>query len=298
MALLSQATKGKVKKPHLVLIYGPDGCGKTTFGASAPKPIIIGPESGSSNLDVTRLEPKSFTELLQVVDELRSTAHYYETAVFDSLDWIEPQVWRAVCEKGKVDSIELFGGGYGKGYQEALTTWRKFMDGIRQLREEKKMNVVLIAHSQVKAFNDPSQPVAYDRYMLKLNDKAAALWREFVDSVLFATFEVFTKPDGNKAKAFGDGERIVYTEWRPFHDAKNRFNLPTTLPLSWTAYDQAVNADREASAPQVREAIQAMLTSVSDKTLKTQVSDFVEKAGNDVNRLVEIKNRLSVRVGA
>jgi hypothetical protein len=29
-------------------------------------------------------------------------------------------IWKAVCEEGKVENIEQFGGGYGKGYVRAL----------------------------------------------------------------------------------------------------------------------------------------------------------------------------------
>jgi hypothetical protein len=35
--------------------------------------------------------------------------------VLDRLDWIEPLIWKAVCDEGKVENIEQFGGGYGKG---------------------------------------------------------------------------------------------------------------------------------------------------------------------------------------
>jgi hypothetical protein len=36
------------------------------------------------------------------------------------------------------------------------------------------MHVILIGHAQIKSFQDPELPTAYDRYQLKINDKAAA----------------------------------------------------------------------------------------------------------------------------
>lgn len=298
MSLLEKATKGKIKKPHLILIFGTDGIGKTSFGAAAPRPIIIGPESGSSNLDVTRLEPTSFEEILQSIEELRTTKHDYETAVFDSLDWIEPLVWKSVCVAGKVSSIEMFGGGYGKGYLEANTYWGRMISALRQLREERHMNIIMIAHSQIKAFNDPSQPTPYDRYILKLNEKAAALWREFVDTVLFANYEVFVKKEGNRGKAFGDDVRMIYTTRQPGFDAKNRFGLKSELPLSWSAYETAVASSNPDAANLLRTEILEKITDSKDEDLKQKVLEFVAKAENNTEQLTAIKDRLTKRLGA
>ena len=83
------------------------------------------------------------------------------------------------------------------------------------------MNIVLIAHSSVKAFNDPFTNSSYDRYQIKLHEKSAAYLREAVDCVLFANYKVATEgKEGQKHKAFGDGSRLIYTERRPAFDAK------------------------------------------------------------------------------
>jgi ribosomal protein S18 acetylase RimI-like enzyme len=39
--------------------------------------------------------------------------------VLDSLDWIEPLVWKAVCDEAKVEHIEQAFGGYVKGFVAA-----------------------------------------------------------------------------------------------------------------------------------------------------------------------------------
>jgi hypothetical protein len=296
-SLLSQVKRGKIKKPHLVLVFGVDSVGKTTFGASAPSPIIVGPESGSNNIDTTRLEPKTYQDLMQTIEELRTEKHDYQTLVIDSLDWIEPLVWRAVCEAGKVNSIELFGGGYGKGYTEANSYWLRMIESLRILRETRQMNIVAIAHSQIKVFNDPTQPTGYDRYMLKLNDKASALWREFVDTVLFANFEVFTKEKEGKAKAYGDGIRIAYTERRPSFDAKNRFGLPFQIPFDWTSYVQAVESANPNDPNKILEQIVGMLQMVTDDVLRQKVSEAIAAAEGNAPQLEAIRSRLAIRLG-
>jgi hypothetical protein len=105
------------------------------------------------------------------------------------------------------------------------------------------MHVLLIGHAQIKSFQDPELPSAYDRYQLKINDKAAALVREAADAVLFARFETeLVRASGAKAKVRGEGKRIIYTESRPGFDAKNRFNLPFVMPLDWKTFGDAIRA--------------------------------------------------------
>jgi hypothetical protein len=240
MGFLERVESGKKQKPYFVLIYGPDGVGKSTFGADAPNPIFLCAESGTNHLDVNRFpEPQTFQNVLDMVSELDTSKHNYKTLVVDSLDWLEPLVWKQVCDAGDKKNIEEFG--YGKGYVLALSEWQKLIAKLKDLRES--MNIVLIGHAEVKTFQDPVLNNGYDRYQLKLNQKAAALFREAVDAVLFATYEVFTRKDGQKTRAFGEGARIIFTERRPGHDAKNRMGLPYQIPLSWEDFTESSESD-------------------------------------------------------
>lgn len=297
MAMLDKVISGKVSRPYLVLIYGPDGVGKTTFAADAPKSIFIGKEAGSDSMDVSRFpEPTTYQDIISCIDELRTTEHEYRTLVIDSLDWIEPLVWQAVCKEDGVSSIEKVGGGYGKGYTEANAYWMKMMDRIKMLRDAKSMHVIVIAHSQVKAFNDPSQPVPYDRYQLKLNEKAAGLWREFVDVVGFANYEVYTKtdPTGKKSKAFGDGARKLFTERRPAYDAKNRLNLPSELALSFAEFHARASEGKTEDASKILSHIDELSKLVQDPEVKSKITESVKRASDNPATLTKILNRLRV----
>jgi AAA domain len=75
-------------------------------------------------------------------------------------------------------------------------------------------HILPVGHAQIKSFQDPELPTAYDRYQLKINDKAAALVREAADAVLFARFETeLVKTNGKHEPS--EGNRIMYTESRP-----------------------------------------------------------------------------------
>jgi len=171
---------------------------------------------------------------------LQTEKHEFDSVVLDSLDWVEPLIWKAVCDEGKVETIEQYAGGYGKGYVRALDLWRTLLKELSALNE--KMHVLLIGHAQIKSFQDPELPTAYDRYQLKINDKAAALVREAADAVLFARFETELVKTNGKTRAYGEGNRIMYTESRPGWDAKNRFGLPFCMALDWKTFGEAIRA--------------------------------------------------------
>lgn len=301
MGMLDRVTSGKVARPHLILIYGPDGVGKTTFAASAPKPVFLGTEQGTNFLDVARFPtPKNWTEVQAAVLELTTEAHEYKTLVIDSIDWLEPLLYEQICREHGAKSIELAAGGYGKGYTEALERWGQFMKMINVLRETRAMNVILIAHSETKTFNDAQLQITYERYQLKLHKNSSPKFKEWVDSVLFANYEIYTKKEGSAVQAFGEGERKVWTEGRPGYDAKNRMGLPGCLPLSWEAYEKAYNeAIGGGQKPeQVINRIEDLLknSTVTDE-LREKVVDTVKKYPQNVKQLLFIEQKLKERIG-
>jgi hypothetical protein len=255
---LSNVVKGRIKKPIRALIYGVEGVGKSSFAGAAPAPIFLGVEDGTAQLDVVRFpEPQSWTDAMEAIAELTVGEHAYETLVIDTLDWLEPLCWAHVCHGKKdkagkaITSIEDFG--YGKGYTAALDTWRQLTAALQALVARRRMNVVLIAHSWIKSFKNPAGD-DFDRYEMKLDKKAAGLFREWCDAVLFAQFQTFThKPGENgRAKGISDGARVIYTERAASHDAKNRFDLPPAMALDWAAFAEAVDEHRPNSAQLAR----------------------------------------------
>ncbi len=232
MSLLASVTKGKIVQPFLGIVYGVDGVGKSTFAAEMPSPVFMGTEQGTSNLDVHRLpQAASFDEVMKQIKALTDEPHEFKTLALDSLDWLEPLVWEHVVAKAqssKITSIEDFG--YGKGYAYAIDEWRKMIAALNGLREKRRLNIVAIAHATVKAAQDPQAMNDYNRYILKLNDKAAALWREYVDCVFFANFETLTAQDKKgKTRAIGDGARYLYTERRRRRSAGRIHRTPPSL---------------------------------------------------------------------
>ena len=59
--------------------------------------------------------------------------------MLDSLDWVEPLIWKTVCQEAKVEHIEQAFGWYGKGFVRALDIWRTLIKEFSVLNE--KMHV-------------------------------------------------------------------------------------------------------------------------------------------------------------
>ena len=54
VSLLSSISHGKRPRHIFALIYGTDGVGKSSWASHAPRPIFIGAEKGTEQLDVAR----------------------------------------------------------------------------------------------------------------------------------------------------------------------------------------------------------------------------------------------------
>lgn len=229
---LASLRKGRQIGPPRILLYGPHGLGKSEFGNGAPNPVFIQTEDGLGSIDVQGAFPlaQNYGEVMECVAALYNEEHDYQTVVLDSADWMEKFVWAEACRiHGKAD-IEEFG--YGKGYTAAVDVWRDVLDGFNALRD-KGMSVILLAHTQIKRFDNPeTQP--YDRYSPKLHEKASALIQEWADAVLFMNWKTFVQSEDigfnqKAARGITTGQRVLYTQERPAALAKNRYGLPAEI---------------------------------------------------------------------
>lgn len=275
---LSAVKRGVIQAPTRVVLYGVEGIGKSTFGANAPEPIFLGAEDGTSQLDVSRFaEPRTWEDVLAAIGTLSTETHEYRTLVVDTLDWIEPLVWAHVCAQGGKKSIEDYG--YGKGYVAAGDEWRVFLARLDALREARKMNVILLAHSWIKPFKDPDSD-GFDRYEMKLHKTAAGKVKEWADAVLFARYETYAVAKEGRTRGVSTGARVIHTEYRAAWDAKNRYHLPEVISLDWAAYAQGMKAgdpavirgEIEEAAKDVDEGTRANVATWLKKTLS--VSDL------------------------
>lgn len=242
-------SKGRVKCPLKVVVYGPEGIGKSTFASRFPAPIFIDTEGSTRHMDVIRMDPPpaTWTELLEAVRFLTGEPHVgsYKTLVIDTADWAEKLCIESICAARQWKGVE--DAGYGKGYTYLMEEFGRLLNLLEDV-VRKGNNVVVTAHAALRKFEQPEETGAYDRWELKLQKKTAPLLKEWADMVLFANYKTFVVNVDGQGAAKGKnkvqgGARMMYTTHHPVWDAKNRFGLPDELPFDYAQIAHIVPAD-------------------------------------------------------
>lgn len=235
--------------PPRILIYGPGGVGKTSFAAQAPNPIFIWTEEGEGILNVPGFPTaKDYNSVMEALYALYNEDHGYQTLIVDSVDWLEPLIWKEVCQRNNWRDIEA--PGFGKGYVAADGLWSDYLEGLAALRDEKKMAIIQIAHDLIARYEDPENE-PYDRHTIKLHKRAAGKIYEHADIVGYANYVMATVQSDsgfNKkvVRGVGGGDRQLSLVERPAFLAKNRYGMPPSVPLpmpldqAWSGFAQHI----------------------------------------------------------
>ena len=247
-----QITSGVLSTPLKVVIYGPEGIGKSTFAAQAPGALFIDTEGSTARMNVRRLPaPTSYAMIQEEVRYVIANPSVCQTLVLDTADWAERLCRDSVCAKNSKAGLEDFG--YGKGYSYVFEDFGRLLNLLDQVTD-RGINVLITAHAAMRKFEQPDESGAYDRWELKLQNSAksniCAMLKEWADLILFCNYEVHTyKTEDNKVKASG-GQRVMYTSHHPSWDAKNRHGLPEKLPMDFAAIAHIFLDKAITSAPQ------------------------------------------------
>jgi len=264
-----EITKGIIKKAVKVVIYGPEGIGKSTLASRFPEPVFIDTEGSTSSMDVARLpKPTSWTMLLSEVDYVKSNPTCCRTLVIDTADWAEQLCSSQVCASHHIDGIEDLG--YGKGYVYLKEEFGRLLNKASDLLDL-GINVVITAHAMMRKFEQPDELGAYDRWELKLSKQCAPLLKEWSDMLLFCTYKTIVVNVDNKGATKGKnkaqgGRRVIYTQHHPCWDAKNRFGLPDEIDMDYEYLRPIIEGtqqERPVSASPATPAVASPATSAA-----------------------------------
>jgi hypothetical protein len=231
--------------PPRILVHGAEGTGKTTFAAKFPAPVFIQTEDGCpSKLTINTFGVlDSYKSVLGCLSFLGTQQHSHRTLVVDSLDLLEPLIWREACTANGWTTIETVG--YGKGYVVADNYWLDFLAGLDFVRRECGMTIVLLAHSAIERIDDP-RAASYTAYGLRLHKRARGLVQDWADLIAFLAPDLnITSEDlgfsKKRTRADGGSTRWLHCEGRPSFTAKNRYGMPPKIvvPLDFN-YDAAL----------------------------------------------------------
>lgn len=221
--------KGRQRPPLRGVIYGVEGIGKTTLCSRFPKPLFLDTEDGSAHLDVDRVPCRTLAALEGAMHSLCRDAEGYQTVVIDSADWAERMAQEQLLATHSKRSVEEFG--FGKGYVMLAEQVARLI-GVADQLVARGLNVIWVAHAKVVRVSPPDQTDGFDRYELKLHKQVAPLFKEWCDILVFLNYRtILTEGEDGRTKGRGGKERIMHCQRSAAWDAKNRFDLPETLPM-------------------------------------------------------------------
>jgi hypothetical protein len=295
---LSNVLKGKQENPVRFLVYGPEGVGKSTFASNAPSPIFLSTEKGTDFLDVARFpEIHAWEEAQEALRILAKEKHDYKTIVIDTVDSLEQILFAHIASTNGVRSVYDVGGGFGRGEKAAAEEWRRYISLLEQLFEQKKMNIIFLAHTTIKTQRNPSG-ADYDKFVIAIHESASSMMRRWVDLILFATFDMAvakTKDTGPRPRATSSGARVVYTRHEGGSQGKNRYDLPARMPLDFSEVWDAIHEKTDGQETELRAQIAARMTFVTDKAKLETIAKYLEKKLS-VDRLRQVLNRIETMI--
>jgi hypothetical protein len=242
-SLLSTVIYKKRRRPLYASLYGPAGIGKSTFGSTLPKPLFLQTERGLDQITVARLPLlRSLNDYKAQIQSILHEEHSYETIVIDTIDGLDVLIQEEVCNEGKCEALEQYGGGYGKGVSRMREIWLKILDRLTEMSE--RWNILLLAHAQIKTVSDPMLGVPYDLWRMRVTEKCQDVIKQSVDLLLFVNLARTVSKDSprsRKGRAIISEDREMWTAPATGVEAKNRFSLPSPMEFSWEALEKGIN---------------------------------------------------------
>lgn len=193
------------------LIYGPSGAGKTTFAATAPKPIFASSEKGL--MSIRHLAPQfmeinSLQDLKDLYNFLKNEKHEFETVVIDSITEINDIIKTEIETRNK-RNMQL---------QDWGILQKEIKDILRKFRDL-PMHIIFLAQETTE--KDEEKIV---KYLPSLNGKSATEIAYYMDTVGYCFIDklgnrkIGTMPNEkyltkDRTNVIDGGENQNFSEW-------------------------------------------------------------------------------------
>ena len=249
-----EISRGKVSGAQKVLIYAPEGYGKSTFASKAEDPLFIDTEGSTKMLDVARFDAdmSDWDNILDAAQYVIDHPDCCKTLVIDTVDWAENACIHKLNERHKTANILTLD--YGKGSQYVTAEFERLLTRLDYIIK-KGINVIMTAHAAMRKQELPNEMGAFDRWELKLQSKQVkAMVKEWADLVLFGNYKTYVVEDSKtKSKKAQGNKRVMYATHHPCWDAKNRHNLPDEMPFDFKEIAHIFTTSSTKTVPEKEE---------------------------------------------
>lgn len=238
------------QRPPFVLIFAPQGYGKTTFIASIGATFIIDTEDKCNEIEgAFRYVPETYNDvLLSLQYVFNSEIVPFKALVIDTLDWLEKRIHDQICTTYGVKTInddkckEL---NFGKG---SILAANMFLSDVlpilEAIRKKHGIPVVLCAQHQKVPVNSPDVE-KYTINDLRLEPRLAGAISDKVEAKMYIQRRY--NKDYNGAM-IPTKERYLITEPQKGIAAKNSLHLPDTIEISefngWQDFTSKINLNK------------------------------------------------------
>ena len=147
-------TRGIIPTAKKVVIYGPEGIGKTTFAAQFPGAVFLDTEGSTVHMDVARLDtPITWADILATVDWAIENHSAIGTFIVDTMDWAEAMAFR-----------DYLTGLYNRNYLE------RWLDRQMQPQAAWPVTFISLDVNDLKKLNDEYGHKAGDSLLVTLSE--------------------------------------------------------------------------------------------------------------------------------
>lgn len=218
---------------YFTYLYGPGGSGKTTFAASAPRPLIIAFERGYNALPgVFAQDVNTWGEMKQILRELKKpeVKARFSTIAIDTVDLASVACEKYVC--GQLDIENIGDGGWTtNGWAKVKREWEQTFKEVAMLGYA----IIFISHAKDKTFTRKDN-TTYNQIVPSCSTAYNEIIKNMVD--LMGYIDV------------NQGERqLVLRSADGTIDCKSRFKyIDPVIPFSYQSLVDALNKaiDKEA----------------------------------------------------
>lgn len=245
------------KKPSLIVLYGINGCGKSSFcaktkyGAGAPNPLYMNINDGLDTIEVSKQLISTYGEALEFLDSVLNDEHDFKSLVIDAADDFERLICAEIIRKAPINKagnkpkcIEDIG--FQAGSEELVILWEGILKKLKEIRDVRKMHIVFLAQLDAKKENNLNG-TSFSIKTPKLHggtlkgDTTLALFTGWCDILGLLEWEKMTATDdtaftikggATKQRIVNRGKLYLYVTEDGAHKAKNRYDITDRIEVT------------------------------------------------------------------